>query len=168
MTDLAQALDVSVRTLNRYFPAKADIVWSPVEQVLAERKAFLDASDPDEPPMRVLRRMICSSLQGMAAESDHLRAAVQLISSTPELAATSKRVRIGTEANRVFLAERLPKDAWPPLAKVLSEAVSTTAMAAMSWWADQPPGAHAPHIVVDEALRRLEAGFTNRDDRPEQ
>ncbi|WP_170201551.1 TetR/AcrR family transcriptional regulator [Actinocorallia herbida] len=167
MADLARELDVSVRTLHRYFPAKADIVWSPIERALADRRAFLEAADPGEHPMDVLRRAICSSLQDMAAETGHLRAAVRLVAATPELA-VSERVRLGTQINRDFLAERLPADAWPPLADVLSAAISTTTMAAMSWWAAQPPGTHEPHTVVDEALRKLQKGFIEpaADDRP--
>ncbi|MFC5748978.1 TetR/AcrR family transcriptional regulator [Actinomadura rugatobispora] len=160
MAELARELGISVRTLHRYFPVKADIVWSPIERVLDDRRAVLDASDPDEPPMDVLRRAICSSLRDMAADQEHLRAAVRLVSATPELA-VSERIRLGTDVNRDFLARRLPDNAWPPLAEVLSAAISATTMAAMSWWADQPPGVHAPHTVVDEALRKLQWGFTD-------
>lgn len=158
MTDLARELDISVRTLHRYFPAKADIVWSPFQQVLDERRALLDASNPAEPPMDVLRHAICSSLQEMAADPEHLRAAVRLISSTPDLA-VSERVRLGNEVNRDFLTARLPATTWPPLAEILSAAIGATTMAAMRWWADQPAGAHEPHTIVDEALRTLESGF---------
>jgi AcrR family transcriptional regulator len=158
MTDLARELDISVRTLHRYFPAKADIVWSPLHRTLEERQTILDASARDEPPMDAIRRSIRSSLIVMATDPAHLRAAVRLISATPELS-VSERVRLGTELNRAFLVERLRPDGWPPLADVLSAAISATAMAAMTWWADQPAGEHDPHTVVDDALRRLEAGL---------
>lgn len=39
MADLARELDVSVRTLRRYF-AKADIVWSPLRRILDDRRAI--------------------------------------------------------------------------------------------------------------------------------
>lgn len=82
MADLARELDVSVRTLRRYF-AKADIVWSPLRRILDDRRAILETSDRADPPMDVIRRAICSSLSSRGTNPEELRTVVRLTSSTP-------------------------------------------------------------------------------------
>lgn len=159
MTDIADALGVSVRTLHRYFPAKADIVWRPVEQTLAAESAAHETADPDEPPIRALRRKVAKTLRESGVDQEHLRAAMLLIAATPELE-SSERIVGGTAANRDFLAGQLPDTAWPPLADVYSAAVTSVTLAALKWWAAQPPGAYDPRAVVDQALSKLEDGFT--------
>src|SRR5690606_18312451 len=45
MAALAEAVGVSVRTLHRYFPAKADIVWGGIESSIEALKEALDEVD---------------------------------------------------------------------------------------------------------------------------
>ena len=55
---IAEAADVSVRTVFRYFPTKEDLVFADVDADLDDLRSLLDARPPDEPVMTGVRAVV--------------------------------------------------------------------------------------------------------------
>lgn len=58
MEAVADAANVSVRTVFRYFPTKEDLFFGDVEEDLADLRELLDARPADEPVMASVRAVI--------------------------------------------------------------------------------------------------------------
>jgi AcrR family transcriptional regulator len=80
MEMVADAANVSVRTVFRYFPTKEDLFFGDVEADLADLRSLLDARPVDEPVMtsvRAVAELLASRMEAVADEDVRLAPMVQ-------------------------------------------------------------------------------------------
>ncbi|WP_054813074.1 mycofactocin system transcriptional regulator [Nocardia arizonensis] len=155
---IAAAAGVSGRTFFRYFPTKAEVLWSQFDDEVANlRTAFADATD-DEPMMTTVRRVVVNANRYRAEDVPELRTRMHLVGTVPALAATAGAHYDAWErAVSAYAARRLgePEDGLVPLA--VGRATLATARAAFDAWL---AAADADLTVyLDRALAALERGF---------
>jgi len=81
--EIARAAEISLPTLFRYFPSKADLVFADDEASLLRWEAAFDACDPDLPLSAVLRAASGAVIAGTDLRLAGLRA--RLLQEDPEL-----------------------------------------------------------------------------------
>lgn len=136
MAALAEAVGVSVRTLHRYFPAKADIVWGGVDGSIEALKQGLDEVDERLGTIEALRAAVLSVFARDAREVDLQRARLRLIVLSPDLRASQSATFEGWREALVGFIARRRGEATPSLAATaLGAAAQTAIMEALSWWA---------------------------------
>ncbi|MBH0774727.1 mycofactocin system transcriptional regulator [Nocardia bovistercoris] len=155
---IAAAAGVSGRTFFRYFPTKAEVLWSQFDdEVTNLRTAFATVGD-DEPMMTAVRRVVVNANRYRAEDVPELRVRMQLVGTIPALAATAGAHYDAWErAVSGFAARRLgqPEDALIPLA--VGRTTLAAARAAFDAWL---AAADADLTVyLDLALAALERGF---------
>ncbi|MGQ7296970.1 TetR/AcrR family transcriptional regulator [Quadrisphaera sp. KR29] len=158
MSELADALDVSVRTLHRYFPSKSDIVWKSVPGTLQRSAERLVHTDSQVPAFDVVRANVRETLQESGQDWEALRCALGLIAACPELQRFDLMGR-GQEVIARYLRTRLAGPRAHFAAAVLSAAINSVTMATLLWWAQHEPAAPDPRELVDEALSLLAQGY---------
>jgi AcrR family transcriptional regulator len=124
--EIATAAGVSVRTFYRYFPAKDDVLRSPVRARAQAVADALAATSPDEPPMRCVRTAV--RVVVAAEDPSYVARWVRVIEASPY----ATRVVLGAnivEFNGVlarFFSERLggaPDDLQPVMLAVAAGAI---------------------------------------------
>jgi AcrR family transcriptional regulator len=160
MSELAAEAGLSARTLHRYFPTKADIVWASVDTSFAGLRERLGAARNDLPLVAVIRDAVIASFADTSDDDETLRLRLRLIGRTPELHVNgSIPFRHWRQAIVDFVAARtgaLPTDLLPA---VVGAAVQTSTMTALTWWATAPD-AGDPGDAVTRALDALGVGFS--------
>ena len=160
MADVAAEAGISIRTLHRYFPAKADIVWGPVDISFQSLRQRLDETPVGMPLARALREGIIASFSDHPEDKSTTRLRMRLIGRTPELRANSSEpFRRWRQSIVDFVAERTGSDPLDLLPTVAGSAVQVTTMSALVWWATNIE-AGDPDVAVAEALDALGAGFS--------
>lgn len=155
MSRIAAEVGVSVRTLHRYFPAKADIVWGSVDDSFETIRRALATTGPDVPVADAVADAMGAAFTAGDAGLVLARERVRLIASTPELQAirseTFDRWRAELTA---FVARRLgePVDGLVPV--TTATALQSAMMAALAWWAQGHDDAE-PREVVMSSVRGL-------------
>lgn len=156
MSQIAAETGVSVRTLHRYFPTKADIVWGGIEGSLDALRQGLARADETLPPMDAIAAVVASVFDQDADEVAVGRARIRLIATEPDLESTRPETyRQWREESIGYIARRLalpPDDVVPQAA---GAAVQTAIMAGLSWWAVQDDPELSPVEAVARALRGL-------------
>lgn len=157
MSQLADEIGVSVRTLHRHFASKADIVWGALDDTFTRLSTSLATMPPDLSVMRAIERAMVSSIDEGADPDWSPRERMALIATTPELqAAQSAAFRRWRDALTEFAALRLGLDPHDVRAIAIASAAQTATMTALEWWATHD-SAEAPSSVVRRALSALEA-----------
>ncbi len=87
VAEIADAADISERTLFRYFPAKRDIIFDRPESYVAPARAFLVGLDPSVPDWRAVQLAFGDLCNYMEANQEEIRLAWKLTRSSPELSA---------------------------------------------------------------------------------
>ncbi|HEX2058804.1 MAG TPA: TetR family transcriptional regulator [Actinomycetota bacterium] len=87
VAEIADAADISERTLFRYFPAKRDIIFDRPESYIAPARAFLVGMDPKVPDWHAVQRAFGDLCSYMEANEEEIRLAWKLTRSSPELSA---------------------------------------------------------------------------------
>ncbi|MDX2377848.1 TetR family transcriptional regulator [Microbacterium sp. LRZ72] len=160
MSDVAAEVGLSIRTLHRYFPTKADIVWGPVDTSFATLRRRLDETPIDVPLQVALRDGITASFADHDEDELTTRMRMRLIGRTPELHSHGSEPFVRwRQAITDFVATRTGSEPTALLAVVAGAAVQATTMSALTWWATHG-AADDPVGVVCEALDALEVGFT--------
>jgi len=155
MAWLAEALGVSVRTLHRYFPAKADIVWGGIDHsIIALTRSLCEAEDGD-PLLDAVALAVDRVLQHNIEDLATMRARIRLIARTPALrtarSATFERWR---EEMIRFTARRLGLAPTALASLTLGSALHETISQALGWWAVTDTGT-PPATCVRQAFDHL-------------
>jgi AcrR family transcriptional regulator len=155
MGRVAAEVGVSVRTLHRYFPAKADIVWGGIEGSLdALRSGFADA-DEHVPIIDAISAVMVAVFDQDADEITVGRTRLRLIATTPELQQTRPETfRLWREETVRFIARRLGASPDEVIPRAVGAAVQTVISEALAWWAIHP-STMTPVEAVTGALHGL-------------
>lgn len=156
MGTLAQSVGMSVRTLHRYFPAKADIVWGGIEPSIDVLTAELDARPSKEPIVEAIAQAVSGVFQRNEEDLGVLHARLRLIALSPELRANRSGTFEGwrrTVTNYVAMRKGESPQGLIPVTG--GAAIHTAIMEALTWWGVQD-GAQDPSGCIVEALRGLQ------------
>jgi len=160
MADVAAEVGMSIRTLHRYFPTKADIVWGPVDISFHSLRQRLAEAPDDVPLVTALRDAIIASFADHPEDEVTTRVRMRLIGSTPELHSNSSEPFIAWRHSIIdFVAARTGSGDRELLPVVAGTAVQSTTMSALAWWATHSD-ALDPVDAVSQALDALGAGFS--------
>lgn len=173
MTEVAEAAGLSRRTLFRWFPSKAALVWGGTEEAderferawqaagaaiaagTADGRAARSNEDRSRELFARVRAAYAASIAPLGESAEITRLRLRLIDANPTVYAWGHELRSGMSAR---LAEHvaevldLPVDSLQVTARVA--AMSGASYAALVWWAthDDP---RTPAAAVDEALAVL-------------
>lgn len=86
INQIAATVDVSPRTLLRYFPSKEDVIVSCVEDSMAIFQASLEARPSDEPPHVALMVAARALLAAYQERADYYLTIERLIAASPAIA----------------------------------------------------------------------------------
>lgn len=156
MSRIAAETGVSVRTLHRYFPAKADIVWGGIEGSLDALRRGLAHADDGLPPMAAITAVVASVFGQDADDAEVGRARMRLIATEPDLEQTRPETyRLWREELVAYFARRLGVPAEDVVPRSAAAAVQSAIMAGLSWWAVQEHPDVSPAEAVARALGAL-------------
>lgn len=162
MGSLAAEVGMSVRTLHRYFPAKADIVWGGIEVSVEALAAELHAADDRRPALDAVADAVASVFARNVEDLAIMRTRLRLIALTPELRTNRSATFEGWRHAIIgFVASRLGETTESLVAVTAGTAIHTTIMEALSWWALRSELVD-PSACITEALR----GLTTLNDSP--
>ncbi len=160
MTEIAEAAGVSRRTLFRWFPSKASLVWGgTIEADERFERAWTKArSARDQGSLtlfELIREAYAASISPLGETRDITRLRLKLIDRHPEVFAAGHELRSQLSTHLIeHLAEELGLTVDSLRVTVLSAAITSASYSALAWWArtDDP---RPPAQVLDEALGAL-------------
>lgn len=152
---LADAVGMSVRTLHRYFPAKADIVWGGIETSTEALTDGLRAADDSLPIIDTVSGVVTGVFARNTEDLDTMRARLRLIALSPELRTNRSATFEGwRQAIIEFIALRRDEPADSLVSVAAGAALHTALMEALGWWALRSEIAEPASCIAD-ALRGL-------------
>jgi len=155
MGSLAAEVGMSVRTLHRYFPAKADIVWGGIEVSVDALTAELRDTDESRPTVDAIADAVASVFARNVEDLTIMRARLRLIALTPELRTNRSTTFEGWRHAIIrFIASRRGEATDSLVAVAGGTAIHTTIMEALGWWALRSDLAD-PSGCITDALRGL-------------
>ncbi len=159
---VAAAAGISRRTIFRYFPTKADLVWGEFDDELERLADQLAAAPADEPIFDVVRRAVVATNHFGAGALDGADAGITLITTVPALVAHSA-LRYGAWLDVVarFAARRLDADPEDLRARTVAHVALGAATAAYEHWAAS--GGDDPAPELDRAMALVAGGFDADD-----
>jgi AcrR family transcriptional regulator len=132
--DIAAQANVSRRSLFRYFPSKANLVWHGFDPYLARLGELIDEAGDDADPFAVLRDALVAALPTSPPDIAAMRVQLSIIDRHPELwSIGSPGLLAARDLLRGFLARRTELGALEVL--ILAEATITTTFTALRFWA---------------------------------
>lgn len=157
MSEVAEAAGVSRRTLFRWFPSKAALIWGGTIEADDRFEAAWLAADRAGGLLDRVRAAYAASIAPLGEHADITRLRLRLIDDNAAVYAWGHELRART-------SERLTKhvadaiDAPPDSVRVASlvAALGAASYAALVWWA-RHDAADEPAAVLDEALAELAA-----------
>lgn len=161
MDDVARAAGMSRRSLFRYFPRKADLVWSGAAEALTDIRGVLGHAPREASIIDALRVAYATALDFREEQWEATRRRLLLIQGHPSLYdAVRGQLDDQRELLISFISERegLARDSL--LVQVMTDAVSAAAFSALVWWASGDE--RSPADVVDSALADLQRMFGSR------
>lgn len=157
MGALADAVGMSVRTLHRYFPGKAEIVWGGIEGSIEALTEQLRNADDSRPIIETISDVVTGVFDRNAEDLATMRARMRLIALSPELRTNQSATFEGwRQAIVEFIALRRSEPAESLIAVAVGAAIHTAIMEALSWWALRSDVAE-PASCVTDALHGLNA-----------
>ena len=155
MASLAAEAGMSARTLHRYFPAKADIVWGGIESSVETLTLELDNADDGLPVIEAVAAAVARVFDQNAEDLAVMRVRLRLIALTPELRANRSATFEGWRHAIIgFVAARRGEDPRSLVAVSAGTAVHTVLLEALSWWALHSEAAD-PAATIAAALHGL-------------
>lgn len=152
MSQIASEVGLSVRTLHRYFPAKADIVWGGIERSLDALSDGLRHANGELPVIEAITAVVVAVFDQNTDDGAVDRARLRLIATTPELRAARPETFELWRAQLIgFIGDRLGEPAGSLVPWVMGAAVQTTITEALAWWALHER-TRGPGEVVERAL----------------
>ena len=155
MGALAEAVGMSVRTLHRYFPAKADIVWGGIETSIEALSEGLRTADDSEPIIETVSAVVAGVFGRNVEDVATMRARLRLIALSPELRTNRSATFEGWRQaiiDFIALRRQVPTDSL--VAVAIGAAIHSAIMEALSWWALRGDKSE-PANCVAEALHGL-------------
>jgi len=154
VADIAEAAEVSPRTIAMYFPAKQDIAMSRVNDAVASLTAAIDGRPPGETVADTLGRWLLAT-QTEPEDLEQRMLARRMFAANPQLAALrTARLADAMRGGAVVIAADMhsePGAIGPRLAAAASSAMIAEIL-------DTEPGA-AREQAIAAAMRFLEAGI---------
>lgn len=148
--EVAEAAHVSRRSLFRYFPTKADLVWDGFERSLQFLQQLLDESTERDPKRAAMRAIVETAERAPSLETTRTR--LRIIDTHPELLAVgSGQLRNQAGILRAFLIGR---GIDPLPARVIAIALTMAAFTGYLHWATATEEPH-PGPTVRQALEAL-------------
>lgn len=157
---IAVEAGVSRRTFFRYFDSKSDVLWGEFDLEVENLRRELAAMPAELSVMDAVRTAVLAVNHYGPDDVPELRARMNLISVTPELAASAAVHYDAWERAIIeFVSRRAeqPVDSLYPLA--VGRATLATCRAAYERWAARADA--DLDVYLDAALRALAAGFTD-------
>ncbi|GAA3860959.1 hypothetical protein GCM10022381_01670 [Leifsonia kafniensis] len=157
MGSLAAEVGMNVRTLHRYFPAKADIVWGGIESSIETLATELDNAAAGRSILDAVAGAVAGVFDQNADDLAIMRTRLRLIALSPELQANRSATFEGwRHAIIQFVASRREEDAGSLVCVTAGTAMHAAIMEALSWWALRKEVAD-PAGCIAEALHGLSA-----------
>lgn len=160
--EIAEAANVSPRTVSTYFQAKEDLVFPGATEMFDRLEAMLRERGPNETTADTLRTWFCDELPRL--ESEHIAVARRVIQSSEHLTGYSARFRArGEEIIACSIAQDLsaePGELEPRLASAATLAIFSV----LDSLKDRSPDCTTPQDVdalglMDRALTFVDAGI---------
>ncbi|AXG82020.1 acyl-CoA-like ligand-binding transcription factor [Streptomyces paludis] len=141
MARLADEVGLSVRTLHRYFPTKADIVWGGTEAALDLLRRHLDETDADLPILEAIIVAVVGVFSEDTDEPSLSRARLRIIATTPDLRSTRPETYHGWRDETIaFIARRTGASVHDVSARAAGAAVQTAITESLTCWAADDSG----------------------------
>lgn len=155
MGALAASVEMSVRTLHRYFPAKADIVWGGIEVSVDALQDELHAVARGIPIVDAVALAVSNVFARSVEDLGIMRLRLHLIARSPELQTKRSGTFEGWRETLIgYVAMRRGEPADSLTAVTSGAAVHTAIMEALTWWGLQDDDAH-PSQRIAQALRGM-------------
>jgi AcrR family transcriptional regulator len=149
---IAEAANVSPRTVFRYFETKAALLLSADEGAAS----LLQDRPPSEPPFQAFHQALRTQIEGLVEDPLAMRRLLIML-RTPSLRVTTREV---LEAHRDKFeddfARRLGLDPGDLMARVTAGAALATAYAVISTWAEHGAEPKRLLLLLDDGFRLLE------------
>jgi AcrR family transcriptional regulator len=108
IADIAAAAEVSPRTFFSYFPSKEDVVFSEIDDRLADVRERLDRRPSGESPLDTMRRVVLDTMEALAAEDGQFAAVrIRLMLERPALQARALQRLYDAEEELVERLQRM-------------------------------------------------------------
>jgi AcrR family transcriptional regulator len=108
IADIAAAAEVSPRTFFSYFPSKEDVVFSEIDDRLADVRERLDRRPPGETPLDTMRRVVLDTMEALAAEDGQFAAVrIRLMLERPALQARALQRLYDAEEELIERLQRM-------------------------------------------------------------
>jgi mycofactocin system transcriptional regulator len=157
---IAATAGVSRRTFFRYYHAKSALLWNEFDTEVETIRNTLAEAPEGLPVMQAVRHAVIAANHYRAEDVPELRTRMTLLSSVPELVASSAiHYDAWERAISDFVAGRTgqPTDSLYPLA--VGRSTLATCRAAYDRWVARADADLT--LYLDAALRALTAGFTD-------
>ncbi|MGY1551975.1 acyl-CoA-like ligand-binding transcription factor [Microbacterium sp. A588] len=155
MGSLAETVGMSVRTLHRYFPTKADIVWGGIEVSVDALTAELDAAAESSPIVDAVAHAITNVFARNVEDLTTMRARLRLIALSPELRTNRSSTFEGWRHAVIhFVATRRGESAQALIPVTAGAAIHMAIIEALHWWGLQEDPSD-PAECITQALHGL-------------
>jgi len=167
MSQLAAEAGISLRTLHRHFPAKADILWLGAEGGHEALRRELETVSPELTPLRAIIVAVGRVFDLEDEEESTARLRLRAIAAMPpELSSRPDAYHGWRQEVAVFLARRAGLRPDGLVARAASAAVQAAMAEALSWWATEAGPNEAAHTAVESAFQGLESVLVPAITRP--
>ncbi|MFD2340684.1 TetR family transcriptional regulator [Clavibacter tessellarius] len=155
MADIAEAAGVGRRSLFRYFPSKADLVWGGADVVGAELERLLGEGPGDRPLGEAYSDAFVGALGPRFLDLGMTRVRLRIIDAHPDLhGRSSPRITAASPALAAFVDRGLPELAGTLEAAAVAEALAAASHTALRWWATRSDD-ERPDASIRRAVRAL-------------
>lgn len=155
MREIADEVGLSLRTLHRYFPGKADIVWGDVDSSFDALRIALGSAGSDVSIIEAVSAVVVEALGPLDEAPGLERDRIRVIATTPELRfVRSPSFMRWREELVAFVARRMGEDPAGLVAVSAGAALQAVIMQALEWWAVHPEST-TPGDAVAQALHGL-------------
>ncbi len=155
MADIAEAAGVGRRSLFRYIPSKADLVWGGADVVGAELERLLAEGPGDRPLGDAYADAFVAALGPRFADMGMTRVRLRIIDAHPDLhSRSSPRITAASPALAEFVARGLPDLRGTLEAAAVAEALASASHTALRRWAARSDE-ERPDASIRRAVRAL-------------
>lgn len=155
MGSLANSVGISVRTLHRYFPTKADIVWGGIEVSIDALTAELNAAPDSSPTVDAIAHAVTNVFARNAEDLKIMQARLRLIALSPELRTNrSSTFEEWRHAVIRFVATRRDEPDDELISVSAGAAIHEAIIEALTWWGLQDESLD-PTDCITQALHGL-------------